>query len=299
MYKSERRWVSVLPNALITFRHSVESPYPKKSSVSISFDSLQETDEKDPKEIMAGHLRLRFSAGDTTLEALHHFMARSKQDRRLWSANQQQQQNDMARTTMSVGPSFGDLTTTMDSTASAARYISSYTKRTKTSLPNVDKVMMIATSDCAGKYPRKEARKKRESSLGNSLSHVLFPSRCPPPVTKKETAKPSPLALTIDSFAAAKISPSGGVLVANCPPKRSLRQTLHRRNKHLFVSSHSPTKSTSCSSLSSSSSSSSSSSPSKARGNSKVKHSRKHHRRHNLALNAMDFESLGLGLLRK
>lgn len=204
----------------------------------------------------------------------------------------------MARTTMSVGPSFVDMSTTMDSTASAARYISSYTKRTKPSLPNVDKVMMIATSDGGGKYPRNHARKKRESSsLSHSLSHVLFPSRCPPPVTKKETAKPSPLALTIDSFAAAKISPSGGV--ANSPPKRSLRQTLHRRNKHLFVSSHSPTKSTSCSSLSSSSSSSSSSSPSKARSNSKAKHSRKHHRRHNLALNAMDFESLGLGLLRK
>lgn len=139
------------------------------------------------------------------------------------------------------------------------------------SLPDVNKVMLVA-SDCE-KYPRKELQEMRESSP-SSIRHILFPSRSPPPATKKrlkETTKIPSLALVIDGFAAAKITPSS--YSTGSPPKRSVRQTLHRRNKHVFVSSHSPTKSKS-------------SSPSKARS------IRKRHRRHNVALNAMDFESL-------
>jgi len=139
------------------------------------------------------------------------------------------------------------------------------------SLPDVDKVVLVASD--YERYPREELREMRESSQ-SSIRHILFPSRSPPPQTKKqlkEMANISSLALVIDGFAAAKITPANDS--TGSPPKRSFRQNLHRRNKHVFVSSHSPTKSKS-------------SCPSKTRS------IRKRHRRHNIALNAVDFESL-------
>jgi hypothetical protein len=150
----------------------------------------------------------------------------------------------------------------------SAKCISPYTNRNrnKIDLPNVDKVMMLV-SDCV-KHPGGRLQKKRESSL----SHILFPSRCPPPVTKTSKEEKAKIHSLVDSFAAANIAP-----VAIGSPKRSIHRTLHRRNKHVFVSSHSPTKS---------------SSPSKARSSTKATYIRKHHRRHNLALNATDFEIL-------
>ena len=139
------------------------------------------------------------------------------------------------------------------------------------SFPDVDKILFVASD--SEKYPREELREMRESAP-SSIRHILFPSRSPPPATKnrlKEKAKIPSLALVIDGLAAVKISPAN--YSTGSPPKRSFRQTLHRRNKHVFVSSHSPTKSKS-------------SSPSKTRS------IRKRHRRHNVALNAKDFESL-------
>lgn len=185
----------------------------------------------------------------------------------------------MIRTIIAFGSGSVDFST-MD--ASSTKGSSPCTKRiNKKNLPNVDKVMMVV-SDSA-KQPRRERRNFRASSL----SHVLFPSRCPPPISKKasgdEKSGYASLALTIESFAATKIAPIGTTAASNGSPKRFIRQTLHRRNKHLFASSHSPTKS---------SSSTSSSSPSKVRGSKKVAHIRKRHRRHNLALNASDFEVL-------
>jgi hypothetical protein len=148
--------------------------------------------------------------------------------------------------------------------------ISPYMKRNrnKIDLPNVDKVMMLV-SDCV-KHPRREPQNKRESSL----SHILFPSRRPPPVTKTPKEEKAKLLSLVDSFAAANIAPT-----VIGPPERSIHRTLHRRNKHVFVSSHSPTKS--------------SVTPSKASScSAKATYMRKHHRRHNLALNATDFEIL-------
>lgn len=120
----------------------------------------------------------------------------------------------------------------------------------------------------------------RESNATNR--HVLFPSRSPPPKTKrhssmKEKTKRSSVALLIDELAAAKISPSkatSNVAASSSPLGRALRQTMHRRSKHVFVSSQLSTRSKS-------------SSPSKAK-----QRIRKHHRGHNFALNSKDFEIL-------
>ena len=172
----------------------------------------------------------------------------------------------MARTTISFRMGFVQFST-MDFGPTTT--ISPYTKRNrnKIDLPNVDKVMMLV-SDCV-KHPHRELQNKRESSL----SHILFPSRCPPPVTKTQKEEKAKIRSLVDSFAAANIAHA-----AIGSPKRSIHRTLHRRNKHVFVSSHSPTKS---------------SSPSKARScSAKATYMRKHHRRHNLALNATDFEIL-------
>ena len=165
-------------------------------------------------------------------------------------------------------------------TAPSPIFISPYKGNNKNdSFTNVKNIMIVA-SGC-GKHPHKDLREKREPTSSPSIRHVLFPSRSPPPVTKKhssmqEKAKISSLALVIDRFAAAKITPSNYTPTdeaASSPSKRSLRQTLHRRNKHVLVSSHSPAKPKSLS-------------PSKARA------VRKHHRCHNFALNATDFEIL-------
>ena len=149
--------------------------------------------------------------------------------------------------------------------------------KSKKHLPNVDKVTMII--NYSDNSPRKELVKKNEASL----SHVLYPSRSPPPKKKssrKEKAKSPSLALTIDSFAAARITS-----VSNTPQPRPNRQTLHRRNKPVFASSYSPTKSSSLPFYYASS-------PSKVRSGTKAMHLRKHHRRHNLALTAMDYDNL-------
>lgn len=137
-----------------------------------------------------------------------------------------------------------------------------------------DKATMIRSDIGRGCYD--VVSEARESST--TTRHVLFPSRSPPPSTKrrsavKEKTKQSSVALLTDELAAAKISPTrftSNVAAASSPLRRALRQTMHRRSKHVFVSSRSK-----------------SSSPSKAK-----KRIRKHHRGHNFALNSKDFEVL-------
>ena len=171
----------------------------------------------------------------------------------------------------------------------SAKCLSPCTRRNKNSLPNVDKVMVMV-SDC-GKHPRKDFREQRNRS---SLSHILFPSRSPPPLKNKSKggkARIPSLANTTASFASVRIAPTNSISTdasKNGPPKRSISHSLHRRNRHVFASSHSPTKSHSATKLSSSSSSS----PSKVRSSAKTAHVRKHHRRRNFALSDMDFEVL-------
>ena len=137
-----------------------------------------------------------------------------------------------------------------------------------------DKATMIRSD--TGKDCYNVVSEARESCA--TTRHVLFPSRSPPPSTKrrtslKEKTKQSSVALLTDELASAKISPTrftSNITATSSPRGRALRQTMHRRSKHVFVSSRSK-----------------SSSPSKVE-----KRIRKHHRGHNFALNSKDFEVL-------
>ena len=206
-------------------------------------------------------------------------------------------------------------------TASTTRSLQ-YVNKDRRNLPNLEEVIMLV-GDC-GKHPRRELPATRELYL----SHALFPSRCSPrsfsdrdrnasmtPKTSKMKTTPTRntdgnASLAFTNSTTTKAAATTTTTAASCPPKRSRRHTLHRRSRHVFVSSHSP---------SSSSSSSSSSSPapcfsalprseiflstgcyhtpSNNTKNNSEKHIRRQHRRHNLALNAMDFSILLRGFI--
>ena len=159
----------------------------------------------------------------------------------------------------------------------------------KKTFPNFDRMIMFVSD--SGKYPHKQCRDKRESSL----RHALFPSRNPPTFSSERDGKAWMLAKASKGqqlprnnarvFAAQTFTNgksncvAATASVARTPRNLPSRQTLHRRNRHVFVSSHSPTKP-------------SSPSPSKAKSGVKTMHTRKHHRHHNHVFHLIDFENI-------
>ena len=186
--------------------------------------------------------------------------------------------------------------------------------------PYIEEVIILV-DECGVKHPRRKLIDKREQYL----RHDLFPSRCSPRSSKtalKTTSKfkPAPardtdgngsLAFTNNGASTTTTATSTATATSATisPPKRYRRHTLHRRSRHVFVPSHSPSSPSPAPRLSALpglkifrstggfdiNKLGSSTSTSSTKTNCTRRHH--HHRRHNRALNAMEFDILLRGFV--
>ena len=180
---------------------------------------------------------------------------------------------------------------------------SPYPQKKDKSIPNTEKVMIMLVNNCESQ-PHLKPRDKGQPSL----RHVLFPSRCPPQLFLERDVNASTASKTLEDEATLMFGTNGkdspawsnnslttrphamttSATPASSLPKPFRYHTFHRRSRYVFVSNHSPKKSSSpCPS------------PKKSRSSTKSAHVRKHHRRHNLALNEIDFDILLRGFMHR